>query len=369
MTRSVPSRRGFTLIELLVVIAIIAVLVGLLLPAVQKARESANRTQCVNNLKQIGLGVQNFHDAYKYIPQNHRPTTAATATVRERWFTRILPFVDQAALYNQYDETSNWDSDPGTVTVGGVIYPATIPPSAAGYPGNAFVTNTPVPVAQCPSTPNGTRLDVNPQLTSPGSFANPAIFAVTDYAGVYGVHPYFYATTGIPAPTNPYGAINDSVGADTAPIKLTDITDGTSNTILVTESAGRPFLYQNGVQLGTNLTIHETNGGGWGRPASEIWLIGFTNKFGTTPGGPVAINAANGVDWLGQFPYTAAAGAVTPPLNTDPGGQIYSFHPGGANAVYADGSVHFLPQSIAPAVLASLVTRAAGDTVLGATLP
>jgi prepilin-type N-terminal cleavage/methylation domain-containing protein len=363
-------RKAFTLVELLVVIAIIAVLVGLLLPAVQKAREASARTQCVNNLKQIGLGAQTYHDSFKALPQNHRPLGAQAGNVRERWFTHILPFIDQNTLYNLYDETSNWDSNGALAS-----YPTTTPAPAAGYNGNAAIVSTPIPIAQCPSAPNSTRLDNNPQLSSPFGWGtnNPLVSAVTDYAGIYGVHPYFYAATGITPPANPYGAITNnvatSVGSDTAPVKLTDITDGTSNTILVTESAGRPYLYQNGVQQGTALTAHGTNGGGWGRPGSEIWLIGFSNKFGTTPGGPVAINAANGVDWQGQFPYTSATGPVTPPLNTDGGGQIYGFHPAGANAVYSDGSVHLLPQSIAPAVLASLVTRAGNDTVLGSTLP
>ncbi len=188
------------------------------------------------------------------------------------------------------------------------------------------------------------------------------------------MHAFFYSANGITPPTNPYGAINNQNGPDPNPVKLTDITDGTSNTILVTESAGRPFLYQNGVQQETNLAAHGVDGGGWARPASEIWLIGFTTKLGTVPGGPVGINAANGLDTNGAYPLSAAGGwnlasTVTPALGTDGSGQMYSFHPGGANAVYADGSVHFLPQALAPAVLASLVTRAGGDTVPGATLP
>src|ERR1700730_17257487 len=104
----VSQRRAFTLIELLVVVAVIAVLVALLLPAVQKVREASNRTQCANNLKQIGLAALNYDDATKSFPQNHRPTSAAAATVRERWFTHLLPYLDQGPLYSQYDETSNW---------------------------------------------------------------------------------------------------------------------------------------------------------------------------------------------------------------------------------------------------------------------
>jgi prepilin-type N-terminal cleavage/methylation domain-containing protein len=112
MKYQLPRRRrqAFTLIELLVVIAIIGVLIGLLLPAVQQAREAANRSQCSNNLKQIGLALHNYHDQRKAIPQNHRPSGALGNSVRERWFTKILPYLDQNAIKSQYDETSNWDS-------------------------------------------------------------------------------------------------------------------------------------------------------------------------------------------------------------------------------------------------------------------
>src|ERR1700674_4174259 len=108
------KRIGFTLIELLVVIAIIAILIALLVPAVQKVREAANRTTCQNNLKQIGLAVHAYHDGKNLLPQNHRPASAAASTVRERWFTKILPYLDQGPLWNQYDESSNWDSTPSS---------------------------------------------------------------------------------------------------------------------------------------------------------------------------------------------------------------------------------------------------------------
>src|ERR1700720_537205 len=106
--RRAGPRRAFTLIELLVVIAIIAILIGLLVPAVQKVRDAANRTSCANNLKQIGLALHNYHDTKKYFPGNHRPKAAAA--VRARWFTKLLPYLDQAVLYKNYDETTNWDS-------------------------------------------------------------------------------------------------------------------------------------------------------------------------------------------------------------------------------------------------------------------
>jgi prepilin-type N-terminal cleavage/methylation domain-containing protein len=348
--RVLRRRRGFTLIELLVVIAIIGVLVALLLPAVQRAREAANRTQCLNNLKQIGLSLHSFHDQYKVLPQNHRPASAAAGTVRERWFTRVLPYLEQSAIYSQYDPSSNWDSTASTT-----------PPVAAGYPGNLSLTSQFLSIAQCPSAPNATRLDVNPQ---PAGFSSPPIIAVTDYAGSYGVHASFItANSSIPSIAsiaNPYGVITNNVGSDTAQITLTDITDGASNTIAVVESAGRPYLYnQGGIRQGTDLTVHGVNGGGWARPASEFWLVGFQDKGGTIPGGAFTVNAANGVDTGGAFPLKTP----TPALGTDGSGQIFGFHGNLANVVLADGSTRTIDQSISPAVIAALITRANNDIV------
>src|ERR1700691_3086663 len=113
-----PRHRGFTLVELLVVIAIIGVLVALLLPAVQQAREAARRSQCSNNLKQQALAVQNFASAFGTLPSSVRPPGGA----RISWLTQTLPYLDQQGLYDKYDQTQNWSTSVPN-TVGGYTVP------------------------------------------------------------------------------------------------------------------------------------------------------------------------------------------------------------------------------------------------------
>lgn len=323
-----PPRTAFTLIELLVVVAIIAVLLGLLLPAVQKARESANRASCQNNLKQIGLALHGYHDSKGYFPGNQRPF--ATSSVRERWFTKILPYLDQGNIYSKYDETTNWDS-----------------------PANLPFTSTFLKVAVCPSAPEPNRLDSNP--AGPLGWAAPGTVAATDYGALYGVHNTFLQANGFTT-QNWEGMLTKVDGRH---VTTAEVTDGTSNTIFVAESAGRPFLYnQGGVRQNASFQIQGVNGGGWCRPASDLWLIG-SSKDGTQVGGPFTINATNGFDHQQQYPLQIGS----PPLGVDPSGQIFAFHPGGANVLFADGSVRLLDQSIAPGIIGSLVTRAGGEVV------
>ena len=122
-------RPGFTLIELLVVIAIIAILVALLLPAVQQAREAARRTQCKNNLKQIGIALHSYHDVYKTFPPAYIPDEDGKPM--HSWRVLILPFIEQQALYEQYDFNEPWDG-----------------------PNNSQLANVVISVYQCPSSPN-----------------------------------------------------------------------------------------------------------------------------------------------------------------------------------------------------------------------
>jgi prepilin-type N-terminal cleavage/methylation domain-containing protein/prepilin-type processing-associated H-X9-DG protein len=307
-----PRRSAFTLIELLVVIAIIGILVGLLVPAVQKVRAAAARTQCQNNLKQIGLALHNHHDTYKSFPANVRPT--AVSTVRIRWMTYLLPFIEQDNLFRNYDQTVNWHT-----------------------PANLPVTSTPVSTYQCPGAPLPERLDGAPDNGWVG------IVAPSDYAGVYGIDQRLISL-GI------VGTFGDGLASKTNKLRIPDVSDGLSNTVHVTESAGRPDLYRAGKLVQKNAV----NGGGWCRPASEIWLSGASADGSLVPG-PCALNCTNGEDKGPAYPH--------PYYGVDGTGQVYSFHPGGANTLFGDGSVRFVNQSVPIHVFANLVTRAGGEPV------
>lgn len=191
-----PARRAFTLIELLVVIAIIAVLIALLLPAVQQAREAARRTQCRNNLKQIGLAMHNYHDTFGTLP----PGDLSGGYSRTSAFVSILAFIDQAPMYNVYDFNV-----PHTDAVNRQVVSQRIP----AYLCPSAVIRRQVPIVNC---------DTNDR--APGT-----------YAGSSG--------SGDPWGTRISGNPNDGliVNLDSGPVRMRDVIDGTSNTFLVGESA------------------------------------------------------------------------------------------------------------------------------------
>jgi prepilin-type N-terminal cleavage/methylation domain-containing protein/prepilin-type processing-associated H-X9-DG protein len=312
MTRLLVTARrcGFTLIELLVVVAIIGILIGLLLPAVQKVREAANRIACSNNLKQLGLGMHHYHDANGEFPPayvNDGPWSPPYS-LTHGWAPFLLPYIEQQALRDLYHREVP-------------LY----------HPLNQGVMTQHLRVFQCPSTPERNR------YTRVGPFqVHGTRAACGDYAATLGVRDGL-APTGF----DPRGVLTHTPTValgfvpNPTPTRLTDIADGPSNTTLLTEDAGRPRLWRARVPGAADVL----EGGPWNHYKGGIVLNGSTTDGSAKPG-PCALNCNND-------------------------GEAYAFHPSGANAVFADGSVRFLRAGMDVRVLAGLITRAGGEVVSG----
>lgn len=300
-------RRGFTLIELLVVIAIIAILIGLLVPAVQKVRDAAARTQCQNNLKQVGLALHGYHDTHKKFP-------AATDNNLSKyyflsWMARILPHVEQEPLGKTIDpEYARINRPFGNAT-------------AQPHVGLSAV----VSIYKCPSDP---RELVVPDVLFSGGRRAPVAF--TSYLGVCGTD----------------GRADDGILYFRSAVAIPKIKDGTSNTLLVGERPPSADLYYGWWYAGTG---YDSRG---------------TGDF--TLGARDILNAANAKDATGtKYNCPPSKVGLQPGTIADPCDQMHfwSFHSGGANFVFADGSVRMLAYS-ADNVLPALTTRALGE-VLG----
>jgi prepilin-type N-terminal cleavage/methylation domain-containing protein/prepilin-type processing-associated H-X9-DG protein len=336
-TRSLStSRSGFTLIELLVVIAIIAVLIGLLLPAVQQARSAARRTQCKNNLKQLALAIHNFEGSQRVFPMTYTATITSPSQIGQTsWAPQILAHLDQANLLNLgsgWDIKANWwdssNSNPGAY---------------AGQPvANRQISAMQLAMMNCPSTPGGPRMELKPN--SPETKAG----ACGDYFSPTGVH--LDINNSLPA-ASAFSSSSDLRGVlaiynatTNVQNRISDVTDGTSNSIMLGECAGREDVWRkrtiSALDYGSGNI--RARGGAWATN-DNVYTIGSqtTTSFGTgtsTIPGKLAINNSN-----------------------EYGHCFYSFHDGGANFAFADGSIKFLGESMDLRVLGSLVTRAGGE--------
>jgi prepilin-type N-terminal cleavage/methylation domain-containing protein/prepilin-type processing-associated H-X9-DG protein len=313
MSRLSAARRGFTLVELLVVIAIIGVLVALLLPAVQAAREAARRMNCQNNLKQIGLASHSHHDVYGELPKAYSPTTGLS------WHVYILPYVEQLNLFNRFDTT-------------------TVNPSHTAANRNDPHGLSIIPTYQCPSCPLKRQAFGAPNNTNgttdliPVNTGNPA--AIPHYYGINGPR-----GTGYPVGT----ALHEGVPAATSgmfqrdgAVRLANVTDGTSNTLMVAEMSWVSPQY------GTRY---------------RTWVRGGEEYSGTVAGRPSFVVSSRNV--TNPINGMLAANLIVP-YNDVPFG---SMHAGGMNVCLGDGSVRFLNQNLNMTTYRALASRDQGETV------
>jgi len=341
-SRSAAASRGFTLIELLVVIAIIAVLIALLLPAVQQARESARRTQCKNNMKQMGLGIHNYESTFSRLPssgEGHNPNIFGRQQNLISMFTAILPFIDQAPLYNKFNFNEHYSS-----------------------PNNAILAKTNLAAFVCPSN--------SISKPDPLGYGNVDYMPVayTDLDPITGLRNKSNGTTSNGASkTGALGLYGN---------KIADVSDGLSMTVLIFEDCGKPlgivgtyvqsqFIAFNGTTVNGWDTTQMLGSGGlntapnrWadgdnangvsGPPNATVTPIGIINNNKTPVGGPQA-PAPAGCPWLTN--------------NCGPNDEPFSLHTGGCHALLGDGTVRFISENIDTHIVRKLSDPADGEII------
>ena len=320
-------RRGFTLVELLVVIAIIGVLIALLLPAVQAAREAARRSQCSNNMKQIGLALHNYHDVNKTFPIGAMPSS------RPNWRYGLLPYLEQGSLYDQLNISGAWHSGCSSSSTYGQQY----------YGTNTILVDLWIPVFKCPSS---SLLAINPS----GGMCNYDRLQCHDYVGVSGAFPDPLNRTNVCSTGADYGVYcNTGLLVANMNFQFRDIGDGSSNTIIVAEQSG---------SVGGFTTDYRTNyhGGwrGWSSSGDVVTRTGAHHMAGVTT-----------VAFAINMKTAQTGGSAVPRSNSPYSGNtiLNSFHPGGIHVLLGDGSVRFLSETLEFLTLRKLCARGDGQTI------
>ena len=325
-------RAGFTLIELLVVIAIIAILIGLLVPAVQKVREAAARTQCMNNLKQIGLACQSYADAYKKLPTGGEGTDftnfpkGPSIFDKHSTFTVILPFIEQGNIAAKMN-LNTYYNDPNA-------------------PNNIAAAQNVISIYICPSNGWST-----PQLQDSQGFG------YTDYGAT--CYTDISPVTGMrDKATRANGALHVTPGKPLAGTRFGEIRDGTSNTIMIAEDVGRDERYVAAYTDPVDGQLRRF--WRWAEPDCAYGVSGYIKPY---PTGAI-YNAGTAINNTSSPAGGSTATCIwTTDNNCGNNDEIFSFHEGGAQAVFCDGHVAFLAQSIDPRVVRALVTPTGGETV------
>jgi prepilin-type N-terminal cleavage/methylation domain-containing protein len=343
-TVSASRRRGFTLIELLVVIAIIAILIALLLPAVQQAREAARRTQCKNNMKQMGLAVHNYESTYRKVPTSGEYTlytggagTRVFHTVS--FFTAVLPLIDQANVYNGWNMNVPYNADPATHT--GSI--------------NHQLAKTSITTFLCPS---------NGFFNESGGGG----YGQTDYMPIAYVD--LSPVTGLRDANN---YTRDAVLSGAGSASFRDVTDGLSNSICVIEDAGRPANLV-GKYNNESVVMPHTGAAITGRwklidecgtnqRCPNRWADGDT---GNGVSGPPNLGLTENriINNNNKHPLGGPAACPWTTNNCGSNDEPFSLHTGGVHAMMGDGSVHFISENADVHVIRKLCSRADGE-VLG----
>ena len=291
-----PARRGFTLIELLVVIAIIAILIALLVPAVQKVRDAAARTQCINNLKQYGLAMQGFHDANKHLPLG---VSGPGSPARQTWVPYIWPYIDQGPLQAAFYAVANG----GT---GNIDTQAFYQPPAVIQNSTTGVIYTPISLYYCPADRPGAEWRGDTYWRARGNYV--VSWGTRSVSGTVGGQAAF-------------GLVNDNLPQK---ITLVQITDGTSNTLMMAE-----------IIVGLNDADFVTHGDIFNddvESAGAMFMTDFTPN-------------SSSADTMYCTP--PAQDPMAPCVNGTPGvASARSRHSGGVNALFCDGSVHFIGNNI-----------------------
>jgi prepilin-type N-terminal cleavage/methylation domain-containing protein len=324
------NRRAFTLVELLVVIAIIGILVALLLPAIQAAREAARRSQCQNHMKQITLASLNFESAKKTLPPSKihaklpNPSGFGQIDVYHSTIQYILAYMEETAIADKWNFKLTWND------------------TTAGATNNKTLSDTTIPVLRCPSAP--------PDRASVTAGVSSANTGATDYricdqishqtaasaSATYWL-PAMIAAGSVKARPNRNGRYDGLLynDADEPPAKLKKCTDGLSQTFMWFETGAAPLFYKKGV-LDQGAPPEKMGGDSWAN-FENFYVIG------------------NSVDYVKTW--------GTGYMNIHNNNEIYSFHPGGAHFGMGDGAVKWINDSLDPEIFVSYFTRDSNDII------